>query len=107
MRSIWPPRAACTSSRPSLDGLSVPGPRVIGQDHDAGAECPGADELQCVRNSLAEERQTPAREQRMNPELECVEQVSFQQGPRKQPMPVDEEVPALLLLELRRFGGDV
>src|SRR5262245_13453266 len=55
------------------------GPRPIAQDDDAGAECLRADQLQSPVASLAEEQLAPAREERMNPELDLIDQAPFQQ----------------------------
>jgi hypothetical protein len=43
----------------------------------------------------------------MDPELELVEQPPLQERLRKQAVAVDDQVLAVLLLELRGFGGDV
>src|SRR5262245_32532755 len=80
---------------------------LIVQDDDTGSESLRGGELHLHLFGLPEENLAAAHEERVDPELELVEQLSLQKRLPEAPVTIDDQVFAVLLLEFRRRRHDV
>src|SRR5215469_13741151 len=75
----------------------------IGELHDAFREASRRNEPQGGVLAFPEELLPPPQNERMNREIEHVNQVPLQQRLAEQTMTIDEQIPSFLLLEFAHF----
>src|SRR5499433_1793149 len=80
---------------------------LIVQDDDTGSESLRCGELHFHLFALLEENRAVAHEERVDPELDLVEQISLQKRLPETTVTIDDEVLSILLLEFRRPRRDI